>query len=272
MSTDPEDRMPAEEITDEMLMAYIDGDPELPPHMRRRIAAALPHSPELVARMESFLFTKGPMQRAFDETLAVPDWLMAAVAGEAKPAPRRRAGFDFRELRDLLGLERWGPRMAIAAIGALLVGSAGWLANDALRSGVDLGPAGLQATGSFHTALEQTPSGTTVPIGSGVQFRPTATFASAQDTWCRQFVLSYEGAVGAPGLACREAEGNWRVLIQEAAKPKGPARGVAGSGEPPTHPDGDTFEAYLQKLRKGNTLSAADESRLLGVERWSRKP
>jgi len=271
MTTEPEDKMPDEEITDEMLMAYIDGDPELPPHRRRRIAAALPHSPALVKRMNSFIFTKGPVQRAFDETLVVPEWLIAAVTGEAKPAPkpRSRAGF-----LDVIRTARWRT-VAMAAVGAMLIaGPAGWLLSEAMRnSSVDLDARGVMAAGSLRTALETTPSGTKVDVGAGVGLSPKATFANVHDQWCRQYVLTYRGDLEAPGLACRESGGNWRVLLQEAARPASPPGTILGSGQGlPVNPEGEAFDLYRDQLRKGNTLTADEERRLLREDRWTRKP
>jgi len=271
MTTGPEDRAAPEEITDQMLMAYVDGDPELPPRQRRRIAAAIRRSPELVERMDSFLFTRGPIQRAFDEVLAVPGWLTAAVAGETKATPRRGAKFD---LRELLRPGRWGAGMAIAAVGAILIaGPAGWFASSMARSGVDVSAGGLQATGSLRSALEQAHGGAWVPAGRGVELKATATFASVHGSWCRKYLLSFEGNRSSPGLACREGDGNWRVLLQEAAQVNNPDGTPSGNGpQPPANPEGEAFGLYMDQLRRGNTLAPTDEKALVTEERWSRKP
>ena len=271
MTTGPEDRAAPEEITDQMLMAYVDGDPEMPPHQRRRIAAALRRSPDLVERMDSFSFTRGPIQRAFDEVLTVPERLMAAVDGGPKAAPKRSAGFD---LRQLLRPGRWGAGMAIAAVGAILIaGPAGWFANSATRSGVDMSAGGLNATGSLRDALEQAHGGVKVPAGRGVELRATATFASVHGSWCRKYLLRFEGNLSSQGLACREGDGNWRVLIQEAAQVGNPQNKPSGDGAlPPPTPEGEAFGIYMDQLRKGNTLAPKDEKALVTEERWSRKP
>ena len=91
MSDTPDEKTPDEPIDDDLIMPYADG--VLPPEQRPAVRDALASDPALMQKFESFLFTRGPIARAFDEVLAapIPERLLAAVREPAPPRTRPAA-------------------------------------------------------------------------------------------------------------------------------------------------------------------------------------
>lgn len=269
-----------EDITDVMLMAYVDGDPELPAEQRRLISRRLPQSPELVRRMLDFHFTLGPMSAAYDGVMDVPESLRTTVAG---PAAARRTNSHAARTNFIDRLARWRmPMWAIAAAAAiLLAGATGLVLRDARPQDlVTLDQRGVIATGAFGYALETAPAGRQAAIGGGVTMKPKLTFAGAgpgsgpdaSKRWCREFEMRYSDNQLAIGLACRIADATWRVLLRTDAEPAPPpGRAVGPDRRDPQDPEWLKFENYRDDLRQGNTLTAEDEAALIG-QRWQRKP
>jgi surface antigen len=260
-------RLRAEEISDEMLMAYIDGDPMLTSEERRQIDELLPRHPELVERMISFLYTKDQVRRAFDETMEVPERLIRQFA----PTPAFAHAEPARPMAKLREWFRpagggWGNGLAFAAVATFLVaGPLGWYMNNALLGGrtVEIDMRGLKASGPMRTALELTESKTKTTIATGVQVTPTATFASAEQ-WCRLFLLTYADQRETPGVACREEDGSWRIRAQGSTRPTPPENTTLG-------PPPDAFSDFISGLRTGNSLGQPEEAKVL-EQRWGQKP
>lgn len=205
-------------ITDEELMLYADG--ALPPERRAAIRAALATDPSLMERLESFLFTRGPFARAYDEVLdaPVPDRLYAPFRGAAEhaapPAPRRLLGF-------LYGAKP-KPRAASSRV-ALLMAAAACL----LVVGAGLGRFAFPQTQRYdfvvaedhsmvraqavQRALESSPSNELVIVSELISVRPISTLPSPRGTWCRELELLYREGPRGLLLACRDADGAWHI-------------------------------------------------------------
>ena len=213
---------------EELIMLYADG--VLAPGLRPRVRRALTSNEEHLQLLESYLFTRGEVAQAFDELLnePPPDKLLKSLRAPVPPRsqPKRRSSvMDW--IADLIRVPVFNPA---AAIPAILVGvAAGWLGSHALRADfVPLEKRGYVASLSLQRALEQTPSGASASIDDGLTFKPGLTFASVEQSWCRQYLLD-QAAFRSEGMACRMPDGAWRVIILTEPEPQVPTTTSNGS-------------------------------------------
>lgn len=179
-----------------------------------------------------------------------PELMRSAVGVQARQAakPPRRPG------------RAWAPT-ALAAGVAL---AAGLGAGFSLRSVSAPAPAGVVAvglaSGPVGHALETAPAG-----ASRDHVAPTATFRDGTGNVCREFdMLDPDGAPSATGVACRAADGGWRVLLVAAH----PAAVAAGSGFAPAAGWGvDPIAHFVDAIGAGPVLSPVDEAALI-ARRW----
>jgi hypothetical protein len=279
MTGNPRDDQPPEEFTDEMLMSYADGDPELPPEQWRRITARLEHDPELVKRLEGFMFTRGPFRTPFDEVMATtPPKLIAAVRAVAEPA---RKPSRWTSVLDVLRAPRWRtPVWAVASVAILLAAPGGWLLSNAMHNdaqrreaqrigALDLTLGRVMAWGPQRDGLETVASGASVEIGRDVRMKLMFTFPGLDNRWCRQFVMVYGAKLDAPGVACRGPDGHWHVLLQSIPHPAGP-EGPTVAG-PQADRERELFELARDRLRTADNATRAREAELI-KEHWQGKP
>jgi hypothetical protein len=250
------------DIPDEVLMAYVDG--ELPPAEQAAVIAALERDPGLRQRLECFSFTRGPMAQVYDETLLapMPPRLLAAAGVDRPLRPREpeRAGLGWvRRFFAALAVPVLSPAAAIPAV--VVAAAAGWFLQDALRSdGVSLDGGGIVASASLQSALDTTPTGKVVSLGGDLQIMPKLTFATMQNTWCRQYELIVGEHMHAGGLACLE-QGAWKVIVQTAAT----RRETVTMSVPAGH--ADILEPVRESLKMGEALSP-DQEQLLMRDHW----
>jgi hypothetical protein len=221
-------------ITDEMLVAFADGEADR--ETAERIEAALEEDEALASRLEAFVTTRAVLKRAFDHVARepVPDRLTAFVMsnGQATAAPKR-TGIAPALRR---AAERWsGARgWSMAAALALTVGLGGYLAGYRQGGAPEQGGAFgvLAAAGKvLGESLEILPDGATLAFGNG-QHKGEIVLRESYRTrqgYCRTFGVT-EAKTGLGGVACRTQDG-WRmeVAIAEGETIGGfaPASGVA---------------------------------------------
>jgi surface antigen len=256
-----------------MLCADLEADGVLSPDQRAALMDALARSPAMMELFESFGFARDRMARVFDDVLAapVPERLLAIVHASApsrtRPTGSLAGASMLARLGNLFRMPVFSPAIAIPAV--LVSAAAGWLASDALRSNfVPLEDRGFLASAPLQKALELTPSGASASVVEGVTFKPTLTFASVQQTWCRQYELSYGAALRSGGLACRARDGVWRVIgLTEPEPPPAtpPPGGIEIVGKE------DVLDGIRAQVRGGNVLERDEVERLI-KERWSTKP
>ena len=121
---------------------------------------------------------------------------------------------------------------------------------------------------SLQQALELTPGGRSASLAEGLTFKPTLTFSSIQQTWCRQYELSYGTALRSGGLACRRRDGVWRVIALTEPEPPlaapGPDKIVPASKD-------DILDEARAQIKSGDVLAREEEERLI-KEHWPTKP
>jgi hypothetical protein len=205
------DDLPMNQISDELLMRFVDGD--LSPDEQSMLAAELARNPALAARLEAFRFTREELAGAFAAALRISEPLIqklpAAEVLLALPSPKPRD--VARSLVERPSLRR--EIMALAAALLLLAGAAAWL----LRDSLDRESAGVLAPPTLNQALEETPSGVPAKLAGDLSIKVISTFTSRQNGFCREYLILYASGADASALACRGSDGGWRVLAEDNA-------------------------------------------------------
>ncbi len=291
MTRSPDNRQPdsppcpGAAITDEEIMAYADG--VLAPERRAIIRQALATDPALMQTLESFLVTRGPLIRPFDEVLAtpLPDAMLATLQPPAaKPSPAGRLAAFLRAATGMHMFARYRmPMLAVAALCLVLLGA--WLGSYALQylgppphwhEFARMGERGFIALPPLQSALESTPSGAAVRLSERLSIRPVATLRTQQDIWCREFDLLYSSGQRGRSLACRSGDGTW--LVPVTTVPQGSSYVVVGgsqpnapSGKSPSDDSASIIDGARQRMSSDPVVGPEKEKSLI-EGRWRQKP
>lgn len=272
-------------IDDDTLLAYLDAqfDDEA-----RYVAVedALATNPALRARLQALVYSGEQARRAFDATLEapVPPALIAAILNAPLPAGLQThvavapaasvtthrappaAPSPGGRLRGWLGLGgglNWGAA-AFASVALLAVG--GFLGH-AWQGPGTAGPALAEAgqivrEPALALALEAAPSGRRLPAGEG-QMELVASFARADGQICREYTAARPAPMARDevGVACREADGQWRLAFLRHA----PHSATPGDGyQTASTALHEAVDAFIARELPGGALSAEQEqARLL---------
>lgn len=271
-------------ISDEMLMAY--ADDELDATQRAEVEAALRQSGELRARLQVFDDTGRKLGRLFDDIMEapVPAHLLAQVRG--RPDGKKVVSFEetrqgalasSRRSQDRGGgaksaFDRFYRYALVASVAAIVIGFASTLWKQPLHTGAQGLPGVAVLEGGVRIAdkglagaLDSAASGSvSLRDSDGVRLavRPVLSFKANSEQYCRQYVIE----AGAPakafaGVACREADGRWKierqVALEKAPRVEKGIAPAAGDGVP-------EIEATVDRLIDGDVLGGEDERRLIG--------
>jgi hypothetical protein len=195
-------------FSDEMLMAYADGELDLV--ARAEIEAAIARDPEVARAVERHRALAARVRGAYEGVLgeAVPDRLAALVAPPGS-APVDELAARRRAVRIPVGrwqLPAWAALAASVAVG-LCVGLFLAHAPSAPYEEVD---GAFVARGALDAAL--TTELASLPDGSGVSIG--ISFRDHDGDYCRTFHMHREASVS--GLACRHGDA-WRLEVLAAA-------------------------------------------------------
>lgn len=188
-------------FSDEMLMAYADGELDLV--SRAEIEAAMAQDPEVAAAIERHRRLAGRVRAAYEGVVdePVPEKL-ASLAGGATVTQLRRAPQPGR-----WSMPQWAA-LAASVTAALAVGM---LVSRAPSEPYEETAAGLVARGvleeALTTRLASASSESTVQIG--------LSFRERGDNYCRTFHMEREAPLA--GLACRSGE-DWQIRVLAAAR------------------------------------------------------
>lgn len=247
-------------ITDEMLMAYADG--ELDAEAAARVEAAMATDDSLGARMARMAEARAAVRRAYQVAPPVPAALEARVREmiAAKVAADRQAQAAppaASNVVDLASRRRVVPfwQLPAAAMLALAVGAgSAWLAAPEGGGAAGLQMAGLEDPG-LRAALASLPSGETARLEGGGRFVAIASFRDSEDRLCREFEHDQADGRTLVAVACRDAA-DWDLRFAIAAA------GVDPEGYAPAS-SLEALDAYLTATGAGAPLSAADEAAAL---------
>lgn len=225
-------------VSDEMLMAYVDG--ELSPAEAEAIEVAAAGNPDVAARLARHRLLAGAVAGAFAEVVVepVPERL-TELLGAGKVISLDAA----RQRRAAPAWGRWGTIAAGIAAG-LVVGLT------LPRGEAPLVGGDMRANGQLASALDSQLA--SAPV-RGAVVKVGLSFRNQDNHYCRTFTVA-EGQ-GSAGLACRDA-GGWTVrmaVAQDAAGSGGDYR-TASSDTPP-----EILEA-VQAIMTGDPLDPAGEA------------
>jgi len=242
-------------ISDEMIMAYVDG--ELDQDQAVSVGQALAEDPELARRAEIFSESAAAL-RVFDAPLdeEVPEQLLATV--REVPAGSWSSRLSARVNRLFAGLVP-RPLPALAAVLLLVLG--GWLSYQGLHE-----PGGVQGypsfvdTPSLSHILETVPSGQEASAANRITVMPLLTFAEKNGTFCRRFDILRGPEILGSGIGCRTGQQEWKVLAFQSLKqgessPDRQGYELAGSE--------DSLDAFMEQHRRGPILSVREEQNAL---------
>lgn len=227
--------MKPQEVTDEMLMAYVDG--ELDAQTGASVAAAIAADPALTERADLFRSSAEAARSAFADILTAPPppELVQAARKEARSASI--LSFPSRT---------WvRAAMPLAACLLLAVGlGGGYLLG---RSGAPVDP-----YASLATAIAIAPAGTATALDSG-ELMVLGSYP-IEDGLCRSFALTGESALN--GVACDRGAG-YAVEMTVA----GPAQsGFAAASDRVSA----NIDAYLDSVDAGAPLGPDEEAERFG--------
>lgn len=239
-----------ERMTDEMLMAFVDG--ELDAETAADIRRALQADAALAQRAAAFRAARDMAREAYADLMAepAPPSLVAGVLerrpapGEARPAEVQSNVVAFPRRRLMQAA------LPLAASLALVFGLAGYFIGQ--RSLPE--PAGLFGSGVVAQALGETPSGQTRAVHVGGREARLATLAAyrVEDGLCRSFTMTGgEAGSGIRGVGCRRG-GAWHVDLAVAHRDDAYAPASAGAL--------GSLDAYLDALDAEGPLDAEDEA------------
>lgn len=273
------------ELSDEMLMAYADG--ELAPKARAAVEAQLATDAEARERLKVFEATRAPIAELYDETLQepVPGHLIKLVLCDEPPryyAKTSASGATTREkvwqnpitaVLNTVGRTFFdGPRLSMAMAWSVLIlavaGGAGLYLSKTTGDGqqlVALHNGQIYASGPLQRALETTPSGKNVSLGedaaSAITIRTVLTFKNRNQTFCRQYEAATP-AGGYAGVACRTDAGQWRLDIHMASTAR-PAMTEPSKHISPASKAASSVETAVRKIIEGDALGPAEEQALI---------
>lgn len=237
-------------ITDEVLMAYADG--ELDAAASAEVEAALAADPALAERVQEHRALRAQLQSAFDPVLeeSVPDHLIAAAKASVQA---KRTVVDLEEVRQKRtatptqhwSLAQWAAIAASLMIG-LFIGHSALQGNDpiAMRNGE------LVAGGTLADALT-----TQLSRDEGGEHRIGLTFRTKQGEYCRTFASVEKQAI--VGVACR-ANDAWKVRAVSEAQAANSDYRMAGSSMPAA------VRAVVEDAMQGEPLTVAEEQAARG--------
>jgi len=267
-------------ITDEILMAYVDG--ELTPSEQKEVEAAMKSDPTIESRMAVFSETHEILSGLYDEPMhrPVPDRLIDSILiGTNAPdhaAPSTGVRSDGSWISGIL--EKWLPRgrvgysaLAAYSVIVLAAGFLGWQLgalniNQAQDDNmlVQYQHEQLLALGRLNTALDTVSSGQKLVWSDNANadrwIKPVFTFRTPTHSYCRQYQIAMAAGNGFTGVACRNDEGAWQIRAHLVARP------VETAGDktvPAAGPGSSLIDKVVDQLIEGDVLGAKEEENII---------
>lgn len=225
----------------ELISQYIDGElaSEQAQELRRRLLA----EPDLRATYDNMRDVDSKVRQAFQGswTEQVPERITALLKKNVNGSAQRRAA--------------WGMTVA-----ASVLATAGLLLNPEWRGSGERDAA-------LAEVLEVTPSRGAgwQELADGRQVRPVLSFAHTDGSWCREYLLSEDGATYR-GVACRTGD-QWVTTILDAQ----PMPGNATEYRPAGADDADAVATFITDHSEEIALSRKEEAELI-ARKWRQVP
>jgi hypothetical protein len=254
------------EITDELLVAYVDD--ELDAAQRDMVSAVLATNPALSRRAEEMRLSHDLLREAFPlrPDASVPAPIEAASNRLAEACARRSSR---RRPRSLFQGRGWRYAF-VAGLVLCVAASASYLGWRSQRESTARPVTALMRIAPdtpLHGVLESTPSAEVVNVpAEEAAMRAVLTFRAKDGRFCREFEV-FARSGGSTGIACRDG-GTWRAEVLQSA-----AAGPPNSNyySPAAAPDEAAVGEVVERLMDGDPLSAQQEARVL-ASGWQAPP
>ena len=260
-------------LTDEMLMAYADG--ELEAAARTQVEAILIRDAAARGRLAIFMTTGTALAGQFRKPMTepVPQRLLDTVLGRGEhvATPERPPSLGAMVKRAIEAcVSRWPLALACSTVLVLGTGAGWYLHELAGRTATQSNMLAVQqdgrilAQGALRQTLESAPSTARSTTGVGGKVEVRLTFRSRQQEFCRQYEVAVPGGGRFSGIGCRGADGSWQVQLHApvATRPGADRQiVVVGSDDP--------APALIDRLIEGDAFDAADEAAWIG-RHWRR--
>jgi len=242
-------------ITDETLMAYVDG--ELDAAQRAEVEHAIAADPQLAIRVKRHQALSKKVKGAFDHVLSepVPDRLLATLG---KPVTHggsnnvislkaRQQQLKEKEKPQTKAAKHWALPQWTAVAAALVVGAIVGIVAMNMRSGemIVARNGSLVAGGSLANALTSQLSN-----AANQSIDMKLSFKTRSGEYCRSFVIKQQQSLA--GLACRNGN-EWRVPVLTGMNAANGTYRQAGSELP------QAVVQWIDTERAGDALDVAQE-------------
>jgi hypothetical protein len=243
-------------ITDEMLMAYADG--ELSAKEAVEIERALAADESLAEKVALFADSRQAVRRAYATLPAVSTDLEAKVrALAAVDAVASQETMPSSNIVSLADRRRTVPfwQLPLAASIALAIGAGSmWLLGPGAAGPTELQIASLGDT-QISEVLSTVPSGDRADLAGGAVFAAIASFRDGDGTLCREFEHSAGDGATVVAVACR-ADAGWAVRFAVASTASDAQSYAPASSL-------ETLDAFMSATSAGAPLSDQDEAAAL---------
>lgn len=253
------------QLTDEILVAYVDG--ELSAEEAANVEKALKTDQQVRDAVQLFRDTAEWSRRAYDDVLhePVPERLINAASGPTTGQPESESRRGPAARGGLAG-------MAMAASVALAVGLGGgfglfqMLGDGGSASSGPLMVGAVDQSGALHLALESAGTGMLIATGNGGNVMPLMTFLGRDGRYCREFqaVTTNSGGLDASfGIACRQPAGSWHV--EAIGAPPATSSAPSDRFETADGAHGDPMQVLIGAMSESGPVSMDREAALLAT-------
>lgn len=235
-------------ITDELLMAYADG--EVDDATRDRIERAMAADANLRAKVEHHRALRKQLSASFDPVLSepIPDRLKNVVADAASNTvadlSQARAARTERRTRFFQQPTAWMSLAASVVLGVAI----GFFGLGERGGMIDTGADGLAASGGLADALANNLSADANSAGVHIG----VSFLAKSGEYCRSFAVT-EGAFA--GYACRD-DNAWRIRMLAPARASEPGDFRTASSAMP-----ESVLNAISEVMQGEALDADEEAK-----------
>jgi anti-sigma factor RsiW len=268
------------QISDELLMAYADG--ELDGNDRASVESYVAQSAEAASRFAVFAGTGRALAEIFERPMLepVPQRLIDAIYAPVRSSKPAGVAADENVIPFVVRRQparapsrpafQHNLMLAAACVSALaLTAGAYWVS---IQPGSGAGETfataqssnGQQVASTELASVLDTVLGDTVAVrdiaGAAASIKPVFTFATADKTFCRQYEIARVQAQSIGGVACRDSAGQWRIETHVAFDPAPAKAGdIKTAGKSVVEP----VEKTVSRLISGDVLGNDQEAALM---------
>ncbi len=262
-------------LTDEILMAYVDG--ELEKKQIDDIRMAVKADPDLRMRVKKFQDSRTMLQGLYDAPLhePVPERLLQTARGcnnetVTSFAPERPEKTNIINwFSNLFRLPILQPAYVMMALCFLTIGicTGHFMTDNRQPKQYSF----FLDSNDFNLGLEKTVSGQSFYLDNRqVKITPVSTFVDKTQRYCRQYEVVMDNNQVSSGVAFRDTSGRWKTMIYTTAqKSHGPST-FNKTNYLPAGAD-DVIDDFISELMSSPPMGLEQETKLID-QHWKASP